>query len=340
MSQFAKNLLPSIKLTLRETSVDFDQEIESYIDGCANNLQVAGILSSFFLDSLTAETVDSQILQAIRLYCLSLYGLYNSDSEKYDRSYRSIKATLCTNEKYTVGDSSSFTQKKAVVFNVVDGKQVILPDEGKVLSQVTVLKPETMIANNIRKDVDIAGIVGSLEEKLPEEEKSVTITKNGVIEVNATDGKVMTKVAITVDIAIDNDKILQIISRTVTELTADDLKGLTSIGTNAFSYCSSLTSVTIPGSVTSINNRAFSYCSSLTSVIIPNSVTSIKGSAFYNCFSLTRVTILATTPPTIDSSTFMSSFSGTIIVPKGTGATYKAATNWSVFADHIQEAAE
>lgn len=101
MSQFAKNLLPSIKLTLRETSVDFDQEIESYIDGCANNLQVAGILPSFFLDSLTAETIDSQILQAIRLYCLSLYGLYNSDSEKYDRSYRSIKATLCTNRKYT-----------------------------------------------------------------------------------------------------------------------------------------------------------------------------------------------------------------------------------------------
>ena len=101
MSQFAKNLLSSVKLSLRESSSDFDSEIESYIDGCVNNLQVAGILPSFFLDSLNADTVDSQILQAIRFYCLSLYGLYNTDSEKYDRSYRSIKATLCTNRKYT-----------------------------------------------------------------------------------------------------------------------------------------------------------------------------------------------------------------------------------------------
>ena len=104
MSQFAEHLLPTIKLSLRETSTEFDSEIKSYIDGCANNLQTAGILPCFFLDSLTADTVDSQILQAIRLYCLSLYGLYNSDSEKYDRSYRSIKATLCTNRKYTEED--------------------------------------------------------------------------------------------------------------------------------------------------------------------------------------------------------------------------------------------
>lgn len=101
MSQFAKNLLPSIKLTLRESSTEFDSEIESYIDGCANNLQVAGILPSFFDNSLTVATVDSQILQAIRLYCLIFFGLYNADSEKYERSYNSIKATLCTNRKYT-----------------------------------------------------------------------------------------------------------------------------------------------------------------------------------------------------------------------------------------------
>ena len=66
---------------------------------------------------------------------------------------------------------------------------------------------------------------------------------------------------------------------------------VTSIGNNAFAYCSGLTSVTIPNSVTSIGKGAFSGCSGLTSVTIGNSVTSIGGSAFSGCTGLTSVTI-------------------------------------------------
>lgn len=50
---------------------------------------------------------------------------------------------------------------------------------------------------------------------------------------------------------------------------------VTSIGDQAFYYCSGLTSVTIGGSVTSIGYEAFYCCSGLTSITIPNSVTSI-----------------------------------------------------------------
>ena len=66
---------------------------------------------------------------------------------------------------------------------------------------------------------------------------------------------------------------------------------VTSIGDYAFFFCDSLTSVSIPDSVTSIGDSAFSYCKSLTSVSIPDSVTAIGDSAFSSCESLTSVTI-------------------------------------------------
>ncbi len=90
---------------------------------------------------------------------------------------------------------------------------------------------------------------------------------------------------------------------------------VTSIGFDAFRYCSNLTSIEIPSSVTSIGDRAFSNCSALktvtfgedsklesigdyafcdcsnlTSIEIPSSVTSIGQSAFEYCSALETVT--------------------------------------------------
>ena len=67
--------------------------------------------------------------------------------------------------------------------------------------------------------------------------------------------------------------------------------GVTSVGSLAFSNCSSLTSINIPNSVTSIGDYAFRNCSSLTSITIPNSVTSIGDYAFAYCYTLTSITI-------------------------------------------------
>ena len=72
--------------------------------------------------------------------------------------------------------------------------------------------------------------------------------------------------------------------------------GVTTIGSSAFSGCSSLTSVTIPNGVTTIGEYAFRDCSSLTSVTIGNHVTRIANNAFYKT-SISKVIWLTNTPP-------------------------------------------
>lgn len=69
------------------------------------------------------------------------------------------------------------------------------------------------------------------------------------------------------------------------------ITGGENIGSNAFYYCSSLTSVTIGSGVTSIGGHVFYGCSGLTSVSISDSVTSIDWYTFADCSSLTSITI-------------------------------------------------
>ena len=64
---------------------------------------------------------------------------------------------------------------------------------------------------------------------------------------------------------------------------------LTSIGSSAFEYCTSLASIEIPASMTSIGDDAFGYCTSLASIKIPASVTSVGSYAFRYCTSLASV---------------------------------------------------
>ena len=65
--------------------------------------------------------------------------------------------------------------------------------------------------------------------------------------------------------------------------------GLTSLADNAFSGCTNLQSVYLPGYITSIGDNAFKNCSSLQSISLPASVKSIGSSAFMGCGTLASV---------------------------------------------------
>ena len=66
---------------------------------------------------------------------------------------------------------------------------------------------------------------------------------------------------------------------------------VTSIGYEAFYYCSELISVVMPNSITNIEGKAFRSCSQLTSISISENLRSIGGDAFRDCLSLTSLDI-------------------------------------------------
>ena len=143
----------------------------------------------------------------------------------------------------------------------------------------------------------------------------------------------------------------------ITDLVIPD--GVTNIGNNVFSGCSSLSSVIISNSVTNIGSGAFFNCSGLTSAIIGNNVTNIEGYSFYGCSGLTSielpssvksidgyafngcsslvsVKIYAKTPPSARYTPFPTNQAITLYVPRGSKAAYEAANVWKDFSSIVE----
>lgn len=118
-------------------------------------------------------------------------------------------------------------------------------------------------------------------------------------------------------------------------------KGATSIKENAFEFCEALLDITIPNGVKYINASAFNGCSSLSTVTFPNGLESIGNQAFFNCyevicFDFTQLSSI----PTLSSQNALGAIRTLlpdceIRVPASLAEQWKAATNWTVYADHI-----
>ena len=112
------------------------------------------------------------------------------------------------------------------------------------------------------------------------------------------------------------------------------------IGGSAFYSCSNLTSVNFPA-VTSIGVYAFRGCYALTSVGFPVA-TKINGNAFQSCSHLTSLilrksdSICTLSKANAFDSTPISSGTGYIYVPRALVDSYKAASNWSTYANQFR----
>lgn len=91
----------------------------------------------------------------------------------------------------------------------------------------------------------------------------------------------------------------------------------------------------LPDSVESIGNNVFEY-SALKNISLGQGIKTIGSNCFLKCDDLQQVTVMAVTPPTIESSTFPSTLRSniTLTVPKGSLSAYKTAPNWSGFKEY------
>lgn len=142
-------------------------------------------------------------------------------------------------------------------------------------------------------------------------------------------------------VASGENKLPQLVDGTLTEITAEDLEGvtkikpwafyednlltkvelpnsITSIEKAAFSDCRQITTLTLPNNLTTLEQRAFQYCVKLTGVILPNSLTTLGDYAFGGCSALTEANL----PPnltTLGSRAFEDcvNLSSAITIPSG-----------------------
>ncbi|MBO5466768.1 MAG: leucine-rich repeat domain-containing protein [Prevotella sp.] len=116
-----------------------------------------------------------------------------------------------------------------------------------------------------------------------------------------------------------------------TSLTSVKLsENLTSIPDGLFYNCTSLSSINIPEGVASIGIYAFYGCSSLESIFMPESIIKIGECSFFQCNNVKKLTILAKTPPAIDSDAF-SCWNAVLYVPNDVLGTYKSTSPWMYF---------
>lgn len=157
------------------------------------------------------------------------------------------------------------------------GNQVILPTSSKGMRKVTIQKPDTLLSENIKKDVVIGGVTGDLEAP----------PTGPYIEYTSLDssGRVFTA-------KFRGTIVPEYAFAYLAELTSVDMPdNVIAIGDNGFYRCPKLSLTSLPSGITSLGDYAFADCSMLTLTSLPSGITSIGDFAFLNCYQLSLTTL-------------------------------------------------
>ena len=121
---------------------------------------------------------------------------------------------------------------------------------------------------------------------------------------------------------------------------------ITSFGNSTFQNCYSLSEIRLPSALTSLGYACFQNCLAMKKIELPAAVTKIGDRCFMYCGLLTSLIIRNTDAVVTNGGsqalygTPIASGTGYIYVPDALVEDYKAATNWSTYADQIKPLSE
>lgn len=169
------------------------------------------------------------------------------------------------------------TEERTVELSMPSGNQVILPTSSKGMRKVTIQKPDTLLSENIKKDVVIGGVTGALEAPPTGPYIEYTsIASSGRVFTAKFRGTIVPEYAFAY----------------LAELTSVDMPdNVIAIGDNGFYRCPKLSLTSLPSGITSIGQYAFRNCSKMVLTSLPSGITSIGDFAFLNCYQLSLTTL-------------------------------------------------
>lgn len=262
--------------------------------------------------------------------------------EKYEPeedSYGYIRLTVPENSSTTEGRSKEATIKfklnEAEEFTTIDVK-LCQTNQGGEPPEPTVVKATMILIDNTRKKLDcsdnteistniLTGAGVTIEDVKDASFESCVTEINGSIFQNKTN---LTACTFADDIQIESIpgsffkgtkiKTIKIPSKVetiggnafsgcsqLTSYTISNDNVITTIGNSCFSNCAELKNAIIPDGLSGINQYVFSECSKLESINIPSGIQSIGQYAFQSCSAMTAVTFENDSRlETIDKSAF------------------------------------
>lgn len=206
-------------------------------------------------------------------------------------------------------------ETKSLTPDFSNGDVTVSPTSGyDGLSSVTIEKDSDLVAENIKKDVNVFGVVGTLESSGGDIDalidKSITSIESNVTNIGA---HAFYSIDSLVNISFPN---------------------ATNIDTYAFYNCRYLTNISFPN-VTSLAKSAFEGCSRLVSATFFKEV-EFASQVFYSCTLFDTLVLKANSVSTLLNTNIVNGTKfaanktgGTIYVPQALIASYQADTNWS-----------